>query len=701
MQQVQLYIEGKRIDMFKDESVVITDTLKDVKDVSKIFTEYSQTFQIPASKVNNKIFKHYYDNDIKEGFDARVRVAAYIELNSVPFKDGYIKLEGVDLIDNKAHTYRITFFGNTVSLKNLLGEDSLADLEWLNNFSEKDNGDLLVYNPSDIETYLESSVNRTVDGKTYYSPVQVPLITHTERLYYDLTEDIADSGNVHYNSASSTNNVHGVKWNELKYSLKLEIIIKAIEEKYTISFSNDFFNNPSNVAFNNLSMWLHRTKGGVTTGSQVQEYKSFVTGWSNAVGSLSTMSNNSVTLNSTTVDTLSLTITPSSASSNVSYSIAVFQSGSLVYQSNSSTGSRAYNDIPKVVGAGYTIEITSNQTMDFDNIKWLVRSFSPNNLDTYDNTSFSVSSQFLFNIQQQIPEMKVLDFLTSLFNMFSLVAFFEDGVLVVQTSDDFYGLGKGGNLNSESGYDITKYVDVSKKKVDVALPFREINYSYKGLNTFLAKQHNQILNEEWGTEEYTGGESTIFAEGIFKVQVPFEHMKFERLLDRANPTSVTDVQWGFCVDDNQSSYIGDPLIFYMRLENLSTATRISFVSVVDSNNVATDYKYINSYHVPSNSDLLQSQVEDRQSLNFNAAPDEWEMQTTEQSLFNNFHKNYISSVFSKSNRLTTITAYLPLRILLAYKLSDRFIVSGRSYKINSIETNFYTGQSEIELLSDI
>ena len=242
MQQVQLYIEGKRVDMFKDESVVITDTLKDVKDVSKIFTEYSQTFQIPASKVNNKIFKHYYDNDIKEGFDARVRVAAYIELNSVPFKDGYIKLEGVDLIDNKAHTYRITFFGNTVSLKNLLGEDSLADLEWLNNFSKKDNGDLLIYNPSDIETYLKSSVNRTVDGKTYYSPVQVPLITHTERLYYDLTEDKADSGNVHYNSGFNTNNVHGVKWNELKYSLKLEIIIKAIEEKYTISFSNDFFN---------------------------------------------------------------------------------------------------------------------------------------------------------------------------------------------------------------------------------------------------------------------------------------------------------------------------------------------------------------------------------------------------------------------------------------------------------------------------
>ena len=119
MQQVQIYIEGQRVEMFDYESVVITDSIKDVRDVSKIFTEYSQTFSLPASRVNNKIFKHYYENNIADGFDSRIRVPAKLELNSIPFKNGYIKLEGVDLRDNKAHTYRITFFGNTVSLKDL------------------------------------------------------------------------------------------------------------------------------------------------------------------------------------------------------------------------------------------------------------------------------------------------------------------------------------------------------------------------------------------------------------------------------------------------------------------------------------------------------------------------------------------------------------------------------------------------------
>jgi hypothetical protein len=98
MQITQLYIEGQRADMFDDVNISITDTVKNVKDISKVFTAYSQTFSIPASKVNNKIFKHYYNNDIQDGFDARVLVSASIELNSIPFKNGYIKLEGVDSV---------------------------------------------------------------------------------------------------------------------------------------------------------------------------------------------------------------------------------------------------------------------------------------------------------------------------------------------------------------------------------------------------------------------------------------------------------------------------------------------------------------------------------------------------------------------------------------------------------------------------
>ena len=86
MQKVQLYIQDTRVDLFKDESVSITQTIQNVRDVAKIFTEFTKTFTLPASKTNNKIFKHYYNFDITNGFDARNKVSAAIELNNIPFK---------------------------------------------------------------------------------------------------------------------------------------------------------------------------------------------------------------------------------------------------------------------------------------------------------------------------------------------------------------------------------------------------------------------------------------------------------------------------------------------------------------------------------------------------------------------------------------------------------------------------------------
>ena len=722
MQIAQLYIEGQRVDLFKDVSISITDTIKDVRDISKVFTEYSQTFALPASKTNNKIFKHYYNNDIVGGFDARIRVPANIELNSIPFRNGYIKLEGVDLKNNTAHTYRITFFGNTISLKNLLGDDLLSSLgsipagrvNLFNELSKKADGTDLLYDKDDIETYLTTQVNRTIDSVPYVAPVQIPLITHSQRLYYDSAENIKDKGNVHYNHATGNPFNHGVKFNELKYALKLSIIIKAIEERYGLNFSNDFFKG-GDSSFDNLYMWLHRKKGSVENLSGVNEGQ--IEGFTDIVTSfpISVMSNNALSIPLYAPPTLQLSTSvyfESTTSSTTPYRISLRKNGIEVVNSGEiTTGLKFTTSIPVSeldANSQYTAYIQSDVDITFQTLNFVVRLYSqPSFLNqpmiSYANhtiTNYTYANSFNFSIEQQIPKMKVLDFLTSIFKMFNLIAYVEGSTMVVKSLDDFYA-----NPSSDSPYDITKYVDVNKSQTNVALPFREVNYSYKGLKTFLSKRHEQLFNEDWGTEEYTGEDSAILSEGIFKVQVPFEHMKFERLLNVDNPNPPTDIQCGYCVDDNQQSYIGQPLIFYMDFKTLPTDGTISFVDSVGTedgeDNVALSHKEIYSYYVPANSDLEVALPENRQSLHFSDEVDEWELSTTTETLFNNYHINYISSIFNEKNRLTKITAYLPLNILSKYTLADRFIVSGKSYKINSIETDFYTGKSEIELLSDI
>ena len=175
MQKLQLYIEGQRVDLFKDESVSLTQTLQNVKDIGKIFTEFTKTFAVPASSVNNKIFKHYYNFDINGGYDARSKQPATLELNDLPFKQGAIKLNGVKLKNNVAHTYNITFFGNTINLKDILAESQLSSLSGLAQYNK-------IYSFDDVTDAMQNAENS--------GNIIVPLITHTQRLIYDSSSHV-------------------------------------------------------------------------------------------------------------------------------------------------------------------------------------------------------------------------------------------------------------------------------------------------------------------------------------------------------------------------------------------------------------------------------------------------------------------------------------------------------------------------------
>jgi len=107
MQSVQLYIGSERIELFDDESVVLTQSIQNVKDISKIFTDFTRTFSVPATAKNNKVFKHFYNSTITNTFDARSKVDATIELNHLKFRSGKVKLNGVDLKNNKPSLYRL------------------------------------------------------------------------------------------------------------------------------------------------------------------------------------------------------------------------------------------------------------------------------------------------------------------------------------------------------------------------------------------------------------------------------------------------------------------------------------------------------------------------------------------------------------------------------------------------------------------
>ena len=666
MQSVQLYIQGERVDLFADESVVLTQSIQNVKDISKIFTDFTRTFSVPANAKNNKIFKHYYNATITNTFDARSKVDATIELNHLKFRSGKVKLNGVDLKNNKPNLYRITFFGNTVSLKDTVGEDKLASLSSLSN-------DNVVYDSATIKTKLQANPAS--------NDVIAPLITHSQRLTFDSNLSANETGNLYYGG----DNLHGVLWSDLKYALRVDKIVQAITVSYpSIDFSTDFFTS-TNAPYYNLFMWLHRKKGGVP----LDNAQTLVTGYevvTNDYGGIINPSTIRVTPEiASNVNGFGLFLT---TTSSYSYSVSLLRNGVSIFRKADIVGNSdiSYEDLNDTLEAGdYTVIIESNENFVLDEVLFLIYHFVSGSqvFTRYAATDVGVNSSIEFLISEQIPNLKIIDFLTGLFRMFNLTAYVDDSTdkIIVKTLDSYYDGG--------SSYDITNYLDVESSSVNVALPFKEITFEHGDTKTLLAAKHSQIFGKTWGKTEYSNGEN--LDGGIYKVKTPFSQMLYERLIDNENGNT-TSIQYGYSVDDSENPYIGSPLLFYP-IRN--SGDSISFKDTATSNTEVT------SYNVPSNSVALDSSISSH-NINFFQEANEYAVNDPfPNTLFNTYHRDYISDVFDVRNRLTKVSAYLPLKILLNYTLADRLSISGNRYKINSIQTNFKTGKSEIELLNDI
>ena len=704
MQQVQLFIGNERVELFKDETISLTQSIQNVKDIAKVFTEFTKTFTIPASKTNNKIFKHYYNFDINDGFDARVKTDGLIKLNGVDFKTGKIKLEGVDLRENKAYSYRVTFLGNLVNLKDLLGDDKLDSLTYLNEFS-------LEYSTTEIKNHLTSNNNVTVGSETYTNPIIAPLITHSKVLYYESGVNSGQDGNLWYHTGSGNPHYHGVLWSDLKYAIRIYSILRAIEEKYSINFSGGFFES-SNTLLDNLYMWLQRKSGSFETGIEGNLYSKYVDNWElddnilsfNPSGVPMILEATATGVDARNIDTntkfidgyaYKLSITPQPADAGIPYDVIIYKDGVEHYKETSITGSFDSNwqDAPIISSDGFiTMELRSKDTMTFSNVYWswtysigdtLYTNISRDN-DTTGSVTILATAEF--NITQQVPEIKVIDFLTGMFKMFNLTAYIEsNGDINVQPLDDYY---------TDETIDITKYVDVSSSKSDAALPFNNVDFYYEGNQSILADKYKQLENKYFGQEEYKGDSDLRWVGKNYEVKLPFEHLMYERLIDKTG--GQVDPIYGLMVDNNLNPIKGKPLIFFSQLVSGDPGD-ITDISFRDNE---TTHSSIDSYFVPSNSQNIYNLSS--QSIHFSAERSEYYGGQLLSSLFEIYYKNYIQSIFKRNKRLVKKKCFFPVEILIKENILSYIIIdNGKRYRINSITTNLQTGESDIELLNEI
>lgn len=655
------------------------NTIQNVKDPAKIFAPFSQQFSVPASKHNNKFFKHYYDSEIQNSFDARFQGDGLIQLNGVNYKIGKIRLTSVDLKNNVAYSYKLVFTGETVEFKQILAENELSSLTYPDSLNFEYTSD-----------FVKSKLQGTAEGED----IIFPLITHSKNMRFNYA-----------NNGGYRDAITGTKLNyaDLKPALKTKVIIDAIQTTYPqIVFSEQFFNS---TVFKKLYMWLHREEGYLSNaveGGAAQQI-------SNRFYLSATFSNPATNYNYVSGTELrpARCFHQGIARYGYIFTLNVNFTGTRDYEVQilrvsdnselfSETGSTAQtftyeftrdnygeNDIDVFININTENTLGISQTLTVQKgFRVFGSSFNVTNTGNYQKLATTAANTIV--IANQMPKMKIFDFLKNIFTMFNLTAYKEDGIITVLPLDDYYNAGKV--------YDITKYVDTTKSKISKLLQFKNMIFNFKSKKSYLVQyaeelQGNIFAHESYGNDEWDGGN--------YKVEVDFEKMMYERLTDEITGDLTTIVQ-GAMLDKKFEPTIGSPLLFYCF--STTTVYPIAFENP-DGTDVA-----INPYLRPSNSISNITTGFISQTLNFGIEVDEYTLgtgssaqQNQSNDLFTKYYRNYVANLFARNSRKTNVSAYLPLNVILKYRLNDIFLIGTTEYRINSIKTNLLTNKSDLEL----
>ena len=668
--KVEVYIQGQRLDLYDDEQITVKQVTKDLKDISKIFADFSQTFNVPASKNNNKIFYNWYNPDVDNGFDARTRVEGSITINTLDFKHGKIRLDSVDLENNKPKNYKITFFGKVINIKDLISEDQLGDLDWLDNFNH-------AYSGAVVKDGLINGLDFNVDGVNYTEAVIYPMISYQRQWFYN--SDITETTNTDQltNIAANGSAVnHGVNSKYLKPAIKLSLLVKAIEQKYNLDFNSPFFDLGT---FKNIYVNLNRTTDSLSTGIKAVESVS---------GTFDSTNGTQYACE------YIMQVIPDSGFENVPYKIRLSVNGQIYHETTqfiTGTQQRGTGDeVPYDGSYELLAEVITEEDFEFSanttfRVYYVV---PPIGFDTvFSNTFSSQVITLEANIRQLLPEVEVYEFLTNLFKIFNLVATSDNNNIYIQSLQDWYTEGEI--------YDVTQFVDFKTEKVKRGKIYKEISYKFEESEQILYDEFSQSNKENYGDLLFklTDANGNVLQDvdgDTLEIQALFENPIHERLFD-LDDNSETTIQYNPYFNREIKPIAGNMFMFY-GIQKSVASNPIRFI------NDGTAETLSGNVIMPSHSYLIDQSTF---NLNFNAEVNEYTSTVFPATIYKTFWDDYITDMFSVKRRIFEFKAIFPDYFLNQLKLNDRLIIKDRRYIINSISSDLVDRMDTLELLNDI
>ena len=673
MNKVTIFLGEQELDVFQDEEISINLSVQNIQDISKVFTDFTQGFSVPASPRNNTIFEHYYRTDIVGGADFRVRPEGRIEINGLVFRYGVIELEGVQMQKNAPYAYDITFYGQLVNLTDLFGEDYLYDL------------DLSAYN----HDYDQETIHSGLTGTGIHSGVIIyPLITAQDVWFYESDTTNSDPNNIYWHNQ---NQDHGVQYYDLKPAIQLSRVVDAISSKYGITLNITDVND-----YDLLYMWCHRNAGYM--------YKDlpYSNPWTKILAPTSLLPVTpdwwdyaSSTFTNLEPGIFVATLYDFYISINVGaytgdYNVGIFVNGVLIAQKTlNGTTATTFEDVALYRNnvAYYAIQPSTNEAVTFAGVIDIQNATtSVRRASAYNTSTQSVSGTV--DVSSLMPEQKVTDFLASLCKMFNLV--------IIPTSEttfdllplgDWYATGADQNLS--------QYFDITESQVEKPQLYKQINFKYNETGAITGEQYRLTNNVGYGDLR----SNFVFdTDEELAVEPQFDQMLFNILTDE-DGGALTNILAGYAVTRELETYLGQPFLFYAPETYFIGDNPISFI---DLSNDITGHDAVEVdtiWYCNASSKVTNGAT--TYSLNYGADIDPYLLESVNNSLYNTYWQDYVVDLYNPSRRLVRVSAILPLGKILNFDLKNKLIWNGQRWIVNTATFALTTGKAEFELLNDV
>ena len=647
---VGLFVEGVQVELFNDEQISVNSSVQNISDISKVFTDFSQSFTVPASPHNNNIFQYFYESDLEQTIDQNLRRNAYIEIDLTFFRRGKIQLEKSNVKNGQVDSYTVTFYGDVLALKDKFGEDKLKDLD-LSSLEFLFNG---------TEIY-----DRITDLATDYD-VRYPLIASTRLwTYYHGAEDI-------------TQNAHAIQYNELFPAIKVSKLFEAIENDYGVTFQGTFLSDPR---FTQAFLWAKNTNEYTwVSESQNIDFDGIVFNYQNPFDAASyvDLADNSINiqyLSGANRHFIEVTITAKSAFGELY--VDVFQDGNYLQTiSGPTVGTLSSIQFPNTAGLNTIITLKTKaafaMTVDFQ-VRYGIEIYGQLDSQVIISTNQNVISGNV-NLNNVMPDMKVADFFAGVLKEFNMTCVgVEENVYEVLPLDDWYSQG--------AIVDITEYTNTDEISVERMKLYKKISFKYQDSESFVNKDYFKRTNQKYGDLDYQFN----YDGSDYVIESPFENLLFQRSVSG----SVYAIL-GYALNENLQPYTPKPCLLYLYGESDSLPHDIRFYDGSTNQNIDT--------YALFGQDLTYQNT--KYSLNFGADNSIIHNETIQQGLYATYYFPYLSNLFDLKQRLVTVKTILPISLLTNLRLNDRLIIRDKRYIINEMKSNLTNGEVEFSLYLD-